>query len=63
MTGTLAARLWKLSPAAAARALSISRMSVYKGKITAKKADNRTLIPVADLERCLASLPDYRARH
>jgi excisionase family DNA binding protein len=52
-----------LSPAGAADALSVSRRTVYAllntGKLKARKAGNRTLIPVADLEHYLASLPSY----
>jgi excisionase family DNA binding protein len=42
-----------------------SRSAIYealkRGELTARKAGRRTLIPFADLEAYLASLPTYQA--
>ncbi|MCR9072724.1 MAG: helix-turn-helix domain-containing protein [Alphaproteobacteria bacterium] len=49
----------------AVRMSGMSRTSIYealkRGDITARKAGRRTLIPFADLQAYLASLPQYRA--
>lgn len=43
----------------------LSRTAIYEalkqGKLSARKAGRRTLIPFADLEAYLASLPTYQA--
>ena len=50
----------------AVRATGISRSSLYeamkRGDLTARKSGRRTLIPFADLEAYLASLPTYQGR-
>ena len=49
----------------AVEATGISRSSLYealrRGDLAAKKAGRRTLIPMADLQAYLASLPTYPA--
>lgn len=49
----------------AVRASGISRSALYealrRGELRAVKAGRRTLIPVADLQEYLASLPQYQA--
>lgn len=47
----------------AVKASGISRSSIYEalrsGDLSARKAGRRTLIPYADLQAYLASLPEY----
>jgi len=54
-----------LSPANAALALGVARSTVYEllrtRQIRGKKLGARTLIPVAELERFLAALPEVDA--
>ena len=49
----------------AVKATGMSRTSIYealkRGDLTAWKAGRRTLIPFADLQTYLASLPQYHA--
>lgn len=49
----------------AVKVSGISRTKIYealkRGDLTARKAGRRTLIPFADLQAYLASLPAYRA--
>jgi excisionase family DNA binding protein len=49
----------------AVKATGMSRTSIYealkRAEISAIKSGRRTLIPFADLERYLASLPAYQA--
>lgn len=49
----------------AVKMFGMSRTSIYealkRGDITARKAGRRTLIPFADLQAYLNSLPEYRA--
>ena len=50
-----------LSPAEAAAAIGLGRSKLYElmraGEINAKKSGGRTIIPVADLQRFIAALP------
>lgn len=49
----------------AVQTTGISRSALYealkRGDLSARKAGRRTLIPIADLEAYLASLPTYQA--
>lgn len=49
----------------AVRASGMSRSAIYealkRGDLSARKAGRRTLIPFADLQAFIASLPEYQA--
>jgi excisionase family DNA binding protein len=55
-----------LSPAAAAKALGVSRQSIYNllaaGKISARKFGTRTLVDADSVRRYFATLPAFRTR-
>ena len=55
-----------LKPADAARAMGVSRATIYtllrEGKIRARKHGTRTLIDPESLRAYFASLPDYDGR-